>query len=82
MLMDPCCHSLAKFMALCRCGRGTDFLVSVVSLSGGSCRRYCARLFPSSICNWESPILLMPVQIVIFHGISLTSFIAVFCNST
>ncbi|BDZ93842.1 putative competence-related protein [Escherichia coli] len=28
-----CCHSLAKFMALCRCGRGIDILVSVVSLS-------------------------------------------------
>ena len=45
-----CCHSLAKFMALCRCGRGTDFL--------------------------GITLLLMPVQIVIFHGISLTSFIA------
>ncbi|XPE53309.1 hypothetical protein ACNKHX_05670 [Shigella flexneri] len=33
LLMRSCCHSLAKFMALCRCGRGTDFLVPVVSLS-------------------------------------------------
>ncbi|MGU0043924.1 ComEC/Rec2 family competence protein [Escherichia coli] len=34
------------------------------------------QLFPSFICNWESHSCFMPVQIVIFHGVSLTSFIA------
>ena len=71
-----CCHSLAKFMALCRCGRGTDFLVSVVSLSGVATAAGIARgCFPHPSAAGNHP-LLMPVQIVIFHGISLTSFIA------
>lgn len=71
-----CCHSLAKFMALCRCGRGTDFLVSVVSLSGVAAAAGIARgCFPIHL-QLGITLLLMPVQIVIFHGISLTSFIA------
>lgn len=71
-----CCHSLAKFMAICRCGRGTDFLVSVVSLSGVAAAAGIARGCFLIHLQLGITLLLMPVQIVIFHGISLTSFIA------
>lgn len=37
----PCCHSLAKFVALCRCGSGADFGISGFPVRTGSCHLYC-----------------------------------------
>lgn len=71
-----CCHSLAKFMALCRCGRGIDILVSVVSLSWWQLPPVLRAVVSLIHLQLGITLLLMPVQIVIFHGISLTSFIA------
>ncbi len=71
-----CCHSLAKFMAFCRCGRGTDFLVSVVSCPEWQLPPVLRAVVSLIHLQLGITLLLMPVQIVIFHGISLTSFIA------
>lgn len=70
-----CCHSLAKFMAFCRCGRGTDFWYQWFPVRVAAAAGIARGCFPIHL-QLGITLLLMPVQIVIFHGISLTSFIA------
>ncbi len=55
-----CCHSLAKFMALCRCGRGMIFWYQWFPCPEWQLPPVLRRLFPSSICNWESHSCLCP----------------------
>lgn len=71
-----CCHSLAKFMALCRCGRGTDFWYQWFPCPAWQLPPVLRAVVSLMHLQLGITLLLMPVQIVIFHGISLTSFIA------
>lgn len=79
LLMDPVAILSQSLWLSAAAVAALIFGISGFPVRSGSCRRYCARLFhPSATGNH---LLLMPVQIVIFHGISLTSFIANLCNS-
>lgn len=76
MLLMDLLPFLAKFMALCRCGRGIVFGISGFPVLIRQLPPVCVQLFPHPSATGNHASCLCPCNVVIFHGISLTSFIA------
>ena len=69
LLMDPVAI-LSQSLALCRCGRGIDILASVASCPEWQPPPVLRAVVSLIHLQLGITLLLMPVQIVIFHGIS------------
>lgn len=69
LLMDPVAILSQSLWLSAAAVAALIFGISGFPVRSGSCRRYCARLFPSSICNWESPSCLCPCKLSYFMAL-------------
>lgn len=62
LLMDPVAILSQSLWLSAAAVAALIFGTSGFPVRRGNCRRYCVRLFPSSICNWESHSCLCPCK--------------------